>query len=248
MYLVTREDWGALPPKGTAAPFGPGWGDFLVVHYTGVNNTPNPTDRKGRGDYIRAIQTSYQNGGRGDGKVYVDIPYSYAIWNNGDDEVWELRGLRMRTGANGDAVSNAVWPSVLVVVGPDTPTIHPEVSRKVAALVSYLRDRSGRHTKVKGHRDVFNTACPGGALYKMVTDGSLLPENQNGDEDMFGWRDTRYKNVFHAATGICVAPSEVANLKAVTDDVHDPKLAACCRASWGMSADQAVAWGLLIPA
>jgi hypothetical protein len=55
------------------------------------------------------------------------------------------------------------------------------------------------------------------------------------EEVMHGWQDKRFKNVFYTSTGFPVAPADVDGLPIrVEDPGHDPKLAACCRVSWGV--------------
>lgn len=176
LTVVTRQQWGALAPTASTRPFAAGWGGKLVVHYTGISARPDPMTFDERAEYLRTLQRTYQSGGRGDGFTYSDAPYSLAMWNDPTPEVWELRGLSVRTGANGTAEANAVWPSVLVVndVGED---VHEEVRRKLAALVQRIRALSGQHTIVCGHRDVVPTGCPGPELYGWVLDGTLLPEH-----------------------------------------------------------------------
>jgi hypothetical protein len=245
--LVTREEWGALPAKGSSGLFAPGWGDFLIVHYTGITARPDPTEFEQKAEYLRGLQRYYQSGahpGGGPGG-FVDVGYNFACWNDDEPAIWELRGLRMRGGANGTASSNAVRPSCLIVADVNEG-VHPAVPRKMAWLVQMIRDQSQRQTGTRGHLDEFNTGCPGELIYPLVTSGAFLPENQTGptptpepptedEDDMRGWQDKRFKNVFHAATGLCVAPAEVAGMTiAVEDPGHDPKLAACCRASWGI--------------
>jgi len=107
----------------------------------------------------------------------VDVGYNFACWNDGENAIWELRGLRMRGGANGTAGSNAVRPSCLIVADV-AEGVHPAVPRKMAWLVQMIRDQSQRQTGTRGHRDEFNTGCPGELIYPLVTSGAFLPENQ----------------------------------------------------------------------
>ena len=184
--LVTREEWGALPAKGSSGPWATGWGDFLVVHYTGISARPDPTTFEQKADYLRGLQAYYQSGnhpGGGPGG-FVDVGYNFACWNDDEPAIWELRGFRMRGGANGNATSNSIRPSCLVV--SDVGEIpHPAINAKMAWLVQQVRERSTRATGTRGHRDEFGTTCPGDALYGLVTSGAFLPENQptNNDED-----------------------------------------------------------------
>jgi hypothetical protein len=185
MRLVTREEWGALPSKGSSGLFAPGWGDFLVVHYTGISARPDPTEFDQKADYLRGLQRYYQSGKHPNGPIrpdgtyapFVDVGYNFACWNDDEPAIWELRGLRMRGGANGTASSNAVRPSCLIVADIDEP-VNRAVAQKMAWLVQLIRDQSQRQTGTRGHRDEFPTGCPGDDIYPLVTSGAFLPENQ----------------------------------------------------------------------
>lgn len=178
MELRTREAWGALPSKGTSGNWSTGWGDFLVVHYTGISARPDPVGFDAKAAYLRELQSYYQSGAH-PGGPYVDVGYNFAIFNDDEQAVWELRGLRMKGGANGNGPSNSIRPSVLIVsdVG-ETP--HSALRAKVAWLVDMIRAASGKQTGTRGHRDEFPTSCPGDPLYDMVRSGAFLPENQGG--------------------------------------------------------------------
>jgi hypothetical protein len=192
--LVTREEWDALPSKGSSGLFAPGWGDFLVVHYTGISARPDPTEFDQKAEYLRGLQRYYQSGKHPNGDPigtfpdgtpryapFVDVGYNFACWNDAEPTIWELRGLRMRGGANGTASSNAVRPSCLIVADVNEG-VHPAVPRKMAWLVQLIRDQSQRQTGTRGHRDEFNTGCPGELIYPLVTSGAFLPENQTGPD------------------------------------------------------------------
>jgi hypothetical protein len=111
----------------------------------------------------------------------VDVGYNFACWNDDEPTIWELRGLRMRGGANGTASSNAVRPSCLIVADIDEP-VNRAVAQKMAWLVQLIRDQSQRRTGTRGHRDEFNTGCPGELIYPLVASGAFLPENQTGPD------------------------------------------------------------------
>jgi hypothetical protein len=170
--LITREAWGALPPKNPGTPFAPGAGRILVVHYTGrVGAEGVPADKPA---VLQTMQRMYQGGGRGDGQNYVDAPYNFVIFNDAEDAVYELRGFRMRGGANGNATSNAVEPSVCVYVGTEDE-IDPAVIRKMRWLTGLVQEHFDQTTAHEGHRDNMATACPGERLYALVKNGAFVP-------------------------------------------------------------------------
>lgn len=105
---------------------------------------------------------------------YSDVAYNYAACPHG--YLLEGRGTGHRTGANGNQELNRAHYAILALVGSSgltTPT---------APMLHALRDgidllrQHGAGTEIKGHRDGYPTACPGGPLYDWVRRGAPRPD------------------------------------------------------------------------
>ena len=104
---------------------------------------------------------------------YSDVAYNYAACPHG--YLLEGRGLRKRTGANGNQELNRAHYAILGLVGSSGLTEPND------AMLGAIRDgiellrKNGAGTEVKGHRDGYATACPGAALYAWVKKGAPRP-------------------------------------------------------------------------
>lgn len=105
---------------------------------------------------------------------YSDIAYNLLVCKHGN--VFEGRGKRKRSGANGTvALNNAHYAvcALLGVKGDVNPT--PEMIEGIKDAIAYLRS-NGAGKEIKGHKDGHPTACPGVPLYNLVKSGKLEPE------------------------------------------------------------------------
>lgn len=147
MKIITREQWGARPPRGV--PQITAWtaSSDLWLHHTA--GPPDQTPAQ--------IQAFHQGPSRG----WSDIGYSYLIDFEGT--VYEGRGREVwgahSPGKNGE-------PSVALI--GDYQTIRPSDAqhRAVYDLLDFLGAR-----KVRGHRENTATSCPGDAAYSMIVVG-----------------------------------------------------------------------------
>ncbi|MFC8065546.1 peptidoglycan recognition family protein [Streptomyces sp. NPDC057293] len=104
---------------------------------------------------------------------YSDVAYNYAACPHG--YLLEGRGLRKRTGANGNQTLNQGHYAIVGLVGSEGLT------QPTDAMLSAIRDgidllrKNGAGSEIKGHRDGYATACPGGPLYTWVQKGAPRP-------------------------------------------------------------------------
>ncbi|WP_282702401.1 peptidoglycan-binding protein [Streptomyces sp. CC219B] len=104
---------------------------------------------------------------------YSDIAYNYGACPHG--YLLEGRGLRRRTGANGNQELNRGHYAIIGLVGSEGLT------QPTDAMLSAIRDgiellrKHGAGNEIKGHRDGHATACPGKALYAWVQKGAPRP-------------------------------------------------------------------------
>ncbi|WP_237323195.1 N-acetylmuramoyl-L-alanine amidase [Streptomyces sp. JJ36] len=114
------------------------------------------------------------------GGEYDDIAYNFVACRHG--YLFEGRGTGIRTGANGTDVGNRDFYAILGLVGgrvvPGAPdpydTITHELLDALRFGVSFVRSTGSAGSEIVGHRNLYNTACPG-KLYTYVTNGSLEP-------------------------------------------------------------------------
>lgn len=167
MKLVKRADWGA-PARSPAAAQPTARG--VKFHYLGTAYASRAHDKCD--DYVRSIRASHlANKAEG----YVDIAYNFLVCEHG--YVYEGRGVRKRTGANGTAALNVQDYAVCALLakkggGLDEP---PDAMLHGLADARELLRANGAGAWVGGHRDGHATTCPGDALYDWVRRGAPRP-------------------------------------------------------------------------
>lgn len=167
MKLVTRAALGwpasAAPAQSTTRG--------VKVHYEGTT-----VSKSLLGDHAKclalwkAIRKSHlANTAEG----YSDVAYNYAGCPHG--YLLEGRGLRKRTGANGNQSLNQAHYAILGLLGSQGLT------EPTDAMLGAIRDgiellrNNGAGSEIKGHRDGYATSCPGGPLYAWVLKGAPRP-------------------------------------------------------------------------
>lgn len=104
---------------------------------------------------------------------YSDIAYNYGACPHG--YLLEGRGIGKRTGANGNQPLNIAHYAIVGLVGSEGLTEPND------AMLGAIRDgiellrQHGAGDEIKGHRDGYATACPGGPLYAWVQKGAPRP-------------------------------------------------------------------------
>ncbi|MFD8471875.1 peptidoglycan-binding protein [Streptomyces globisporus] len=169
MKLVTRSQlgWPASAAPSQSSTKG------VKVHYEGTAvSTKLLTDHDACLDEWKNIRRSHL---ANTAENYSDVAYNYAACPHG--YLLEGRGLRKRTGANGNQALNQAHYAILGLVGSSGLTEPPD------AMLSAIRDgidlmrKNGAGPEIKGHRDGYATACPGGPLYAWVQKGAPRPES-----------------------------------------------------------------------
>lgn len=104
---------------------------------------------------------------------YSDIAYNYGACPHGF--LLEGRGIGKRTGANGNQPLNIAHYAIVGLVGSEGLT-EPTDAMLGAILdgIELLRQH-GAGDEIKGHKDGYATACPGGPLYAWVQKGAPRP-------------------------------------------------------------------------
>ncbi|MFB7908101.1 GH25 family lysozyme [Kitasatospora sp. NPDC056076] len=169
LQLVTRDQWGARPwrePNGSIPYAGPRAG--VKVHYLGTQYQFGAHETCPA--YVRKIQASHM-----DGNGWSDIGYSYVVCEHG--VVFEGRGLTRRNSANGDVPLNEAHYAVCALLGDAGSTVPtPEQLQGLRDAIEYCQQRGPAGPEIKGHRDGYQTDCPGGPLYSWVQAGAPRPQ------------------------------------------------------------------------
>lgn len=167
MQLVTRAQLGW--PSSAAAPQATTLG--TKVHYEG---SPVPTSLLADHSQCLTLWTAIRNAHMADKtQGWVDIAYNFGACPHG--YVLEGRGLGKETGANGNQPLNHAHYAVCGLLG-DSGLTQP-----TDAMLGALRDAieylqaNGAGGEIKGHRDGYNTTCPGEPLYAWVQAGAPRP-------------------------------------------------------------------------
>ncbi|WP_035800673.1 peptidoglycan recognition protein family protein [Kitasatospora mediocidica] len=163
MQFVTRAQWGA--PSTTPAADLPSAQGVKVHWIGGPYSTPDHSECAAEVRSIRQEHLSNPTEG------WVDIAYNLLVCGHG--YVFEGRGAGKESGANGDQALNRADYAVCAIVGTD--------EQDSASLLNGLRDaieylqQNGAGGEILGHRDGYNTDCPGDALYAWVHSGAPRP-------------------------------------------------------------------------
>jgi hypothetical protein len=165
--LITRSKLGwpasAAPTQATAKG--------VKVHYEGTEVSPRLlTDHTACIAEWKAIRASHLANTK---ENYSDVAYNYAACPHG--YLLEGRGIGRRTGANGNQTLNQAHYAIVGLVGSKGLT------EPTDAMLGAIRDgidllrQHGAGTEIRGHRDGYATACPGGPLYAWVQKGAPRP-------------------------------------------------------------------------
>lgn len=168
MKLVSRAEWGARPyrtPGGATLYSRARRG--VKVHYLGSAYEDRP--HTACAAYVRKLQDSHM-----DGNGWSDIGYSFVVCTHG--YVYEGRGLRRRNSANGSTALNEQDYAVCALLGSSGLTKPPDAQlHGIRDAIDYCRTEGPAGTWIGGHRDGYNTACPGDVLYAWVKKGAPRP-------------------------------------------------------------------------
>jgi hypothetical protein len=104
---------------------------------------------------------------------YSDIAYNYGACPHG--YLLEGRGIGKRTGANGNQPLNVAHYAIVGLVGSEGLTEPTDLMLDAIRDGIELLRQHGAEDEIKGHRDGYATACPGGPLYAWVQQGAPRP-------------------------------------------------------------------------
>lgn len=157
MKFVTRAQWGARPPNGSYQSIN---ASSSTAHWEGPHmGTFSHDTCAGR---VRSIQSYHM-----DSNGWLDIAYNGVVCPHG--YVFEGRGPGHRSAANGTNDSNGSSYAICYLGGQGDPFTN-EAKQGYVDAANWL-GRPLNH----GHRDWYNTACPGDEIYNWVHAGCPLP-------------------------------------------------------------------------
>jgi hypothetical protein len=174
MKLVNRKGWGARAPKASPVHLSSTRG--VKVHYTGEYEDPAILKDHARcPGRLRAIQNDHM-----DSRGWNDIAYNFLVCDHG--YVFEGRGLHHLCAANGPGLNTGHY-AVCGLVGDKGTTKPPaEMLDGIRDAIEYLRGKGNAGKEIKGHRDGYNTDCPGDPLYAWVKKGAPRPSTPVDDD------------------------------------------------------------------
>jgi hypothetical protein len=169
---LPRSAWGARASRGGTGLVAANV-EGEALHWPGMTGVINAAGAAGQARVASALRgwQSYHM----DSKGWSDIAYQVAIDQAG--RAWTLRGINIRSGANGDADVNRRFGAFLLVLGPgEQPSAAMKEAVK-AVVADFRRFFPKASATPKGHRDVRaqGTTCPGPLAYAAIGRGEFTP-------------------------------------------------------------------------
>lgn len=168
MTTYTRAQIGLRAPNGGGTKLDPDQVIGVALHWPAMGKTrldePDEVMRA-----LRGWQDYHQ-----DDRGWSDIGYQVAVDQAGNR--YELRGLAVRSGANGNTTLNRQYVAILLVVGAgEQPS--PELIAGVQAVIADARRRYPDADSIVGHSQIRpeGTACPGPAVQALIHAGAFQP-------------------------------------------------------------------------
>lgn len=169
---LPRSAWAARASRGAVALRGSEI-DGYAWHWPGMAKPINATGDAGMRRVASALR-GWQNYHM-DGRGWSDIAYQGAVDQAG--RKWTLRGVNIRSGANGDADVNRRYGAFLLILAPGEQPSPAMVKTAVEVGGEFCDRFPSSRKKPYGHRDVRpeGTDCPGPIAYGAITAGIFTP-------------------------------------------------------------------------
>lgn len=164
MHLLKRSDfgWGRTAARAASPRMG------LVIHYDGPGQDLTKQSHSHCLAYWKGVREFHLKE-----RGWADIGYSFGVCPHSDSQgngyVFEGRGLGREQAAQPGG--NTTYYSVTLMLGDGEHPTDVQINT-VRELREWLHSKGNANT-VKGHKDFFNTSCPGTILYKLVQDGTF---------------------------------------------------------------------------
>lgn len=167
---LPRSAWGARPARG-ANSLVPSEVENTAFHWPGMSVKIDAAGDIGKRRVASALRSwqAYHM----DVKKWSDIAYQMAVDQAG--RVWTLRGINVRSGANGDGTVNRKYGAILLVLGPGEKPSAAMVASSRALVADYRKRYAKMPVKPTTHSAVrpAGTDCPGSAARAMINGGQF---------------------------------------------------------------------------
>lgn len=179
MHFLSREyfGWGRTSARAADPKSG------LVIHYDGPGSHLTKKSHAKCIEYWKSVRRFHMNS-----NGWADIGYSFGVCphsvSDSSGYVFEGRGLYREQAAQPGG--NTTYYSVTLMLGDGEHPTDVQVDT-VRQLREWLEDKTGMRGFVKGHRDFYNTSCPGDILYGMVRNGTFEEDSMPSVEDIWEW-------------------------------------------------------------
>lgn len=169
---LPRSAWGARPSNGGVALVASEI-DGAALHWPGMAAPIDAAGDIGQRRIASALR-GWQNYHM-DTRGWSDIAYQIAIDQAG--RAWTLRGLNIRSGANGDADVNRRFGAFLLILAPGEKPSLAMIATTKGVHADFRKRFPGARLKPYGHRDVrpAGTDCPGSIAYAAIQAGTFTP-------------------------------------------------------------------------
>jgi hypothetical protein len=186
--IVSRADWGARPARGDLGLSPGSHSAYMVAHHQGLDPAARDYDRaielvlSDEPQTLRAIQRYHQDGP----EQALDIEYNWLVGPSGT--IFEGRGWR-RNAANGlnahhdpigTAVTNANSRSFCLLGHGGDPRCFTLEARQALSWLAAQHIAIYQDGRNVGHRQVWNTSCPGDLYFDWWVNGAHIPLDDDG--------------------------------------------------------------------
>lgn len=181
---LPRSAWRARAARGSTALVASAV-EGAALHWPGMAKPINATGDAGKARVASALR-GWQNYHM-DTRGWSDIAYMIAIDQAG--RAWTLRGLNIRSGANGDADVNRRFGAFLLVLAPGEQPSAAMLATTKGVIADFRKRFPKARLKPYGHQDVRprnsdgdkTTDCPGPIAEKAIQDGKFTPSTTPAD-------------------------------------------------------------------
>lgn len=175
---LPRSAWAARPSRGATALVAANI-DGEALHWPGMAKPIDAAGAIGQRRIASALR-GWQNYHM-DTRGWSDIAYQIAIDQAG--RAWTLRGLNIRSGANGDADVNRRFGAFLLVLAPGEQPSAAMIATTKAVITDFRKRFPSARLKPYGHQDVRprnsqgqeTTDCPGPITEAAINAGHFTP-------------------------------------------------------------------------
>ena len=174
---LPRSAWGARPPEGKTSLVRAEV-DGIAIHWPGSARIDAAGDAGARrvASALRGWQDYHM-----DDRGWSDIAYQIAVDQAG--RAWTLRGLNIRSGANGNSDVNRRYGAILLILGPgEQPSALMKAT--VRGVIADFRRWFPAGTQIRPHSAVRpdGTDCPGDLARAAISRGDFTPGTTTEDE------------------------------------------------------------------